>query len=88
VLSTVRGLFDGSGSTWTLDGHELDLGQGRMGTQAARDYDGENGVQTFGEELAGLAGTQLTLQVKDGTMVVYLIADLDYRGADDGFTTP
>ena len=31
---------------------------------------------------------EVTVQVKDGTMVVYLIGDLDYRGADDSFTTP
>ena len=46
------------------------------------------GVQTLGEELAGLVGQTVTVQVKDGTMVVYLIGDLDYRGADDSFTTP
>ena len=88
VLSAVTGQFDGSGSTWTVGGRELDLGQGRMGTPAARDYDGSNGVQTLGEELAGLVGHPVTVQVKDGTMVVYLIGDLDYRGADDSFTTP
>ena len=59
-----------------------------MSTPAARDYDGKNGVQTLGEELAGLAGSAVTVQVQDGTTVVYLIGDLDYRGADGSFTTP
>jgi hypothetical protein len=88
VLRTLTGTLAGSGSTWTLGGVELDLGPGRMDTPAARDYDALNGVQTLGEELAGLAGRSVTVQVKDGTAVVYLVQGLDYRGADGSFTTP
>ncbi|WP_302053527.1 hypothetical protein [Nocardioides panacis] len=88
VLRPLTGTLTGSGTTWSVDGRELDLGQDRAGTPAARDYDGTNGVQTLGEELAGLVDTQVTVQVKDGTTVVYLIQGLDYRGADGSFTTP
>ena len=87
VLNAVSGLLEGSGADWTLDGHALDFGAGRMGDAAARDYDGANGIQTVGEELAGLAGQNVTLQVKDGTWVVYLIAGKDYRNADGSFTS-
>jgi membrane-bound lytic murein transglycosylase B len=86
VLDAVTGLLQGSGADWTLDGHALDLGAGRMGNTAARDYDGANGIQTMGEELAGLAGQNVTLQVKAGTWDVYLIAGKDYRNADGSFT--
>ena len=82
VLKAVTGAFAGSGSEWTLDGHPLDLGAAQMSAHAAHDYDGKNGVQMLGEELAGLAGTTVTLKVKDGTWIVYLIGDLEYRGAD------
>ena len=87
VLDAVTGLLQGSGADWTLDGHALDLGAGRMGDAAARDYDGANGIQTVGEELAGLAGQNVTLQVKPGTWAVYLIAGKDYRNADGSFST-
>jgi membrane-bound lytic murein transglycosylase B len=87
VLDAVTGLLQGSGADWTLDGHALDLGAGRMGDAAARDYDGANGIQTVGEELAGLAGQNVTLQVKSGTWAVYLIAGKDYRNADGSFST-
>ena len=87
VLNTVTGVLQGSGADWTLDGHALDLGAGRMGGGAARDYDGANGIQTVGEELAGLAGQNVTLRVKDGTWDVYLIAGKDYRNADGSFTS-
>jgi membrane-bound lytic murein transglycosylase B len=87
VLDAVTGLLQGSGANWTLDGHALDLGTGRMGDAAARDYDGANGIQTVGEELAGLAGQNVTLQVKSGTWDVYLIAGKDYRNADGSFST-
>jgi membrane-bound lytic murein transglycosylase B len=86
-LDAVTGLLQGSGTDWTLDGHALDLGTGRMGDAAAHDYDGANGIQTVGEELAGLAGRNVTLQVKPGTWVVYLIAGKDYRNADGSFST-
>ena len=58
-----------------------------MGDGAARDYDGANGIQTVGEELAGLAGQNVTLQVKAGTWDVYLIAGKDYRNGDGSFST-
>ncbi len=87
VLDAVTGLLQGSGADWTLDGHALDFGTGRMGDAAARDYDGANGIQTVGEELAGLAGQNVTLQVKAGTWDVYLIAGKDYRNADGSFST-
>jgi membrane-bound lytic murein transglycosylase B len=82
VLTAVTGAFAGSGSEWTVNGHLLDLGPAQMGALAARDYDKQNGKQTLGEELAGLAGTSVTVKVKDGTWIVYLIAGEDYRGAD------
>ena len=88
VLTPVSGVLQGSGADWTLDGHALDLGSGRMGDRAAYDYDGANGIQTVGEELAGLVGRSLTLQVKDGGYVVYLIDGKGYRNADGSFATP
>jgi hypothetical protein len=88
VLAPVSGVLQGSGADWTLDGHALDLGSGRMGDRAAYDYDGANGIQTVGEELAGLVGQNLTLQVKDGSYVVYLIDGKGYRNADGSFATP
>jgi membrane-bound lytic murein transglycosylase B len=87
VLDAVTGLLEGSGADWTLGGHALDFGTGRMGDTAARDYDGANGIQTVGAELAGLAGQNVTLQVKAGTWDVYLIAGKDYRNADGSFST-
>jgi membrane-bound lytic murein transglycosylase B len=87
VLDAVAGLLEANGTGWTLDDHPLDLGTGRMGDTAAQDYDGANGIQTVGAELTGLAGRNVTLQVRHGTWVVYLIAGKDYRNADGSFST-
>ncbi|WP_223164037.1 lytic murein transglycosylase [Nocardioides mesophilus] len=76
---------------WFVGGTPLDLGPaGQLSAGAAYDFDGDGAVEANSEELAGLAGKDVTLQVGAGTSpaVVYLINDKGYRNADGGFVRP
>ena len=62
-INDFTGVLRSVGSGYTLDNVDLDLGTGRMGTPATADYDGDQTIETNGQELDGLVagGGQLTL---------------------------
>ena len=84
-LTSVSGTLQPCGSGWCLGSTPLDLGAGVLGDQAADDFDGGGTTGSNADELAGLSGTSVTLQVEtkpSGVAVVYLINGMDYRYAD------
>ncbi|MBD8869772.1 lytic murein transglycosylase [Nocardioides donggukensis] len=86
VLAPVSGTWSAGGAGWTLGALQLDLGgAARLDVKAHKDYDGDGAVETNRAEFTGLEGRQVAIQVKQGTGVVYVIAGLDYRGADGSF---
>lgn len=73
---------------WCLAGVPLDLGpETQLAAPAADDFDADGTVETNAQELAGLVGTSVTLQVVQGpdSDVVYVINGMDYRLADGTF---
>jgi len=71
---------------WCLDGTALDLGpDAQLAATAAADYDGDGSTETVADELAGLAGTSVSVQVAKGGTVVYSVAGKPYRNADGTF---
>jgi hypothetical protein len=88
-LTDVSGTLQRSedGVDWTLDGATvLDFGPDDYvnNQPAEHDYDGDGTVETVVEELNGLAGQQVQLQVDetDSGDVVYTIDGMEYRPAD------
>ncbi|GAB2457539.1 hypothetical protein GCM10027062_41870 [Nocardioides hungaricus] len=73
-------------STWCLEETVLDLGDADyLAAPALGDFDGDAVVETNAEELAGLAGTEVTLTVlrrEDAAPQVLRIGDLDYVATD------
>jgi hypothetical protein len=66
-----------SGGAYFLGGKPLDLGiVGQTAATAAGDFDKDGTVETNGDELAGLVGTQVTMvvvPVADGKLGIYSI---------------
>jgi hypothetical protein len=89
TIQTVTGtLAQCNGGEWCLDARQLDLGPaGHLTDQAAEDYDKDGTKEVIAEELAGLAGTSVTIGFASGTApaAVYVIEGLNYRYADGTF---
>lgn len=88
VLATETGTLDWCSGALCVGSRQLDLGpESQLSAKAATDYDGDGGVETNNDELAGLVGTSVTVRYGDGTApaVVYLINGHTYRYADGSF---
>jgi hypothetical protein len=58
---------------WCLDGVRLDLGSAaNLGSRAAADHDGDTVVETNAEELAGLLGATVSVEVRTGDPLLLL----------------
>jgi len=88
TLVSLTGVWDVCGAGFCLDQVALDLGpDGQYDVAAAWDYDANTTVGTNREEFTGLVGTTVTVQVEQGTMTAYTIADLAFRNADGTFVS-
>jgi hypothetical protein len=88
TLVTLAGSLTACDGGWCVGSTRLDLGpDAQLGRTAATDFDGDTVAETLTEELTGLDGRQVTLQVGAGTgpAVVYVIDGHDYRFADGSF---
>ena len=85
VIVAVSGTLSSCAGGWCVSGTTLDLGPGRVDLDAAEDYDGNDAFGTNAEELDGLVGKNVTVQVEKGTGVLYVLNGLDYRFADGSF---
>ena len=85
VIVTVSGNLTSCAGGWCLSGMTLDLGPDRRDLDAAEDYDRSGLVGTNAEELDGLVGKNVTVQVEKGTGVLFVLNSLDYRFADGSF---
>ncbi len=85
-LVPVSGAFASCGTdTWCTGGTTLDLGPVVLGAAAADDFDGNGTTGTNADELAGLAGKDVTLlaeKTSTGVAVVYTINGMTYRFGD------
>lgn len=82
VLEPLVGVLEQRGNGWFVGDVELGLGARwyRDGATSPEDYDGDGTIETVGEELAGLAGREVTLQVeRDDDAAVFSINGLAYR---------
>jgi len=88
TLVSLTGVWDVCGAGFCLDQVALDLGPDQQyDVAAAWDYNADATVGTNREEFTGLVGTTVTVQVEEGTMTAYTIADLTYRNADGTFVS-
>lgn len=89
TIDSVTGtLAQCNGGAWCVGSRELDLGPAaHLTDQAGEDYDKDGTKEIIAEELAGLAGTSVTVGFASGTAPakVYVIDGLDYRFADGTF---
>lgn len=86
VLVTLSGTLTSCDGGWCVNGTTLGLGPATQdGADAASDYDGNGVVGTNAEELDGLVGRSVSVQVDKGTGLLYVIDGLDYRFADGTF---
>jgi len=84
----MTGTLSPCGATWCLASVVLDLGSSaQLAAAAAHDYDGDGALEANRDELAGLAGTQVSLRVAAGTVPVkvYVVNGVGYRNADGSF---
>jgi hypothetical protein len=85
-LTTLTGELQPCDAGWCIDSTILDLGPDDYveGTQAPADYNGDDKTETIADELSGLIGVEVTLQVEmsDSSAAVYTIQDLPYRPTD------
>lgn len=87
-LASATGPWTACGATWCVTGVPLDLGPAdRYPLRAAEDFDADGTVETTQAELDGLVGRAVTVTVRRGTRVVYLLDGLGYRNADGSFAT-
>lgn len=87
VLVTVAGMLTSCNGGWCVGGTTLVLGPASQNDlDAASDYDGDGTVGTNSEELDGLVGRDVTVQVEKGTGVLFVINGMDYRYADGSFS--
>ena len=87
-LVSVTGTLQACQTGWCLGGVPLGLGpETHLVAPAADDFDADGIVETNAQELAGLVGTSVTLQVvkRSDSDVVYVIDGMDYRFADGTF---
>jgi hypothetical protein len=87
-LVSVTGALQTCQLGWCVGGVPLDLGpETQLVAPAADDFDADGTVETNAQELAGLVGTSVALQVTKtvGSDVVYVINGMDYRFADGTF---
>jgi hypothetical protein len=83
---TVSGALAACDGGWCVGGTTVGLGPAAQNdAHAAHDYDGNGTVGTNAEELDGLVGKTVTLQVEKGTGLLYVIDGKDYRLADGSF---
>jgi hypothetical protein len=78
----LSGILSSSGSQWYLAGDSLDLGDASwLAASALADFDGDGTVESNGDELTGLVGTQVAVKVEPGTTpaVVDMLNGLPYR---------
>jgi membrane-bound lytic murein transglycosylase B len=88
ALVEQTGVLSACGDGWCLAGRPLDLGPAdQLAARAVADFDGDKTIETNAEEVAGLAGGNLTVSVKQGTNLVYVIAGEGYRNADGSFAS-
>jgi len=86
VLVTLSGALASCGDGWCVSGTTVGLGPDTQdGADAAHDYDGNGEVGSNAEELDGLVGKNVTVQVEKGTGLLYVINGKDYRYADGSF---
>jgi hypothetical protein len=86
VLVALTGQLASCAGGWCVSGTTLDLGpDSQLGNEAAYDYDGDGAFATLTEELDGLVGRSVTVQVEKGTGVLYVLQGKDYRYADGTF---
>ncbi|MGH3444967.1 MAG: lytic transglycosylase domain-containing protein, partial [Nocardioidaceae bacterium] len=85
TLVTITGVLATCPQGWCLGGAPLELGpDSQLAASAAADYDADGTVETTTDELTGLVGQNVTLQVAKGSSpaVVYKIGEFDYRNTD------
>ena len=83
---TLSGQLASCDGGWCVSGTTLSLGPaGQKDVDAAEDYDGDGAYGTNAEELDGLVGKNVTVQVEKASGVVYVINGKDYRYADGTF---
>ena len=86
VLVTVSGTLTSCAGGWCVSGTTLGLGPTTQNAaDAADDYDGNGAFGTNAEELDGLVGKNVTVQVEKATGALYVINGMDYRFADGTF---
>jgi hypothetical protein len=86
VLVTLSGPLASCAGGWCMNGTTLGLGPAAQNdADAAYDFDGNGVVGTNAEELDGLVGKNVTVQVEKGTGLLYVIEGKDYRYADGSF---
>lgn len=65
------GLLEACEDGWCLNGVPLELGpEDQLVATAAHDYDVDGVIETVAEELEGLTGTQVTLEVAETSLTV------------------
>jgi hypothetical protein len=86
VLVTLTGTLSACETGWCVGGTEIELGPATQdGADAAHDYDGDGVIGSNAEELDGLVGSPVTVQVEEGTGLLFVIDGKDYRYADGTF---
>lgn len=71
---------------WCLSGGALDLGSGpQLDRTALADLDGDGAVESYRAEFTGMTGSVVTVQVKQGTNIVYIVKGVGYRNRDGSF---
>jgi hypothetical protein len=86
ALTAISGVLRHTEAGWCVDTTVLYLGPDDYvtGTQATADYDGDGTTETIAVELEGLAGSQVSLEVRttETSTDVYTIQGLSYRPTD------
>ncbi|GAB2769251.1 hypothetical protein GCM10027020_23010 [Nocardioides salsibiostraticola] len=85
-LRAVSGAWTGCPAGWCLSGGALDLGSGgQLDRTALADLDGDGAVESYRAEFTGMTGTVVTVHVKAGTNIVYIVKGVGYRNRDGSF---
>jgi hypothetical protein len=91
ALTTITGVLRHTEAGWRVGTTILDLGPDDyvQGTQAPADYDNDGASETIADELEGLAGSEVSLEVRttETSTAVYTIQGLPYR-PEDGSAAP
>ena len=79
TLVSLSGTLSTCPAGWCIASKALDLGpDSQLAAQAAHDFDGDGATETNAQELTGLVGTAVTLQVDQGTTTVRTINGVPY----------